>query len=216
MKRNASSFNGMMDFAREVEQQDPRGLLSVIRILGKEILSNQLIWRINSKKFRYTNTEPDWLFLPRCTKIGPAGESYLHLCPDLMVKKRIDLAKDLVIPSPWEPRRLANCIASIGQDRKWGKWKYDKNNHYVEFWEPLGLAWGTNGNHSITAGIIAANGKLPVKVYRNIALLYKYVFCDGKNYVDRHGKVLNKVNSIEFAAIFEIGRMLVNHGVTAK
>lgn len=106
-------------------------------------------------------------------------------------------------------------MASIGRRRAWGKWKHDKNNHYIEFWDPIGVGWCLNGNHSMSAGIIAGEGKLECETVRDISRLYEFVNCDGRRYFNRSGNDLGEVKSPEFAAIFEIGRLLVKHGISA-
>ena len=217
MKSTARQFSAIMAFAREVEKKDPRGLIAVIRILGMSILADFLRWRMESLGTRHVKPPcPDWDLFPLTTKFGPHGERLDDLCPEEPQKLRIDLAKHLVLPVPWNRDRLAKSLAFIGPKRKWGKWKHDDMNHAIEYWEPIGVGWCINGNHSMVAGIIAGEGTTTTVAVRDITPLYAHVTCDGKNYLNSAGKTIGKVNSPEFAAIFEIGRLLVKHGVSAS
>ena len=45
--------------------------------------------------------------------------------------------------------------------------------------------------------------------------VYKYIKCDGESFIDiNSGRSLCKVKSPEFAAIFEIGRMMVDNNIS--
>jgi hypothetical protein len=70
------------------------------------------------------------------------------------------------------------------------------------------------GNHSITAGIIHAQGKIKPEETYDISRVYKYVVCDGVEYKRKHdGSTIGPVSDLEMAAIFEIGRLIHKHRV---
>lgn len=100
----------------------------------------------------------------------------------LKTEKVISLNRDLVLPWSWKKPRSVTCIAEIGKGRRSGEWRQDHNNHYVNLWLPMGIAWVGSGNHSISAGIIQGEGHItPENVY-DISNVYEYVYCDGVNY----------------------------------
>ena len=88
------------------------------------------------------------------------GTSFQDVMRELKTGYVISLNRDLVLPWSWKKSRLITCIAMIGQGRRWGQWRQDYNNHHVELWLPMGIAWVYGGNHSISAGIIQGKGKI--------------------------------------------------------
>lgn len=97
------------------------------------------------------------------------------------------------------------------EDRKWGEWKYDNTNHHIITWQPIGISFVEGGNHSITSGVLKGKGKLKSKYLLNLSKIYQKVFCDGEYYyfLENGRKLkLSKVGNINFAIIFEIGRLL--------
>ena len=207
-------FFKYMKFAHEVESYNPKGLIEVIRLLGSLMLSDVLKWRITSRSDDCVNpTCPDWALFPLQCEIGVSGVRFYDICPDKTKNMPIDLAKNLVLPFPWNRGRLAKNLASIGVDKSWGEWRYDNQNHLIEYWYPMGVAWCVNGNHSITTGILLGEGVLKTAVVRDITPLFAHVQCDGEWYSNKAGQKIAPVNSPEFAAIFEIGRLLIKHGI---
>lgn len=72
------------------------------------------------------------------------------------------------------------------------------------------VAWVYGGNHSITAGIVRGEGEIETPLVYDFSALYKHVKCDGRRFERKHdSKVLSRVKSVEWAGIFEIGRLLV-------
>ncbi|MEK8414470.1 hypothetical protein P2O56_17665, partial [Escherichia coli] len=87
-------------------------------------------------------------------------------------------------------------------------WKQDKNNHYVDLWLPWRIGFVHGGNHSITAGILAGEGSLiPEHVY-DMSWMFELVRTDGNNWFVE-GQKAEAVKSGRSAAVFEIGRLLV-------
>ena len=84
----------------------------------------------------------------------------------------------------------------------------------MDVWLPIGIAWVYGGNHSITVGIVQG-GELEPNYYSDISKVYKYIKCDGESFIDiNSGRSLCEVKSPEFAAIFEIGRMMVDNNIS--
>jgi len=87
-----------------------------------------------------------------------------------------------VLPWSWKKLRLVTCIAQIGEGRPRGQWHQYQNNHYVDLWLSMGVAWVYGGNHSISAGIIQGKGEIIPRYVYDISDVYDYVYCDGVNY----------------------------------
>src|SRR5665213_2897030 len=120
------------------------------------------------------------------------------------------LDRDIVIPNPWEPIRLQNAFSMLRPGGAWGRWREDKN-HQIELWEPIGIGWVHGGNHSICAGILTAAGTVTPDFGYDITPIYKHVVCDGRTFRRVHDRaVISDVASIEMAAIFEIGRLMID------
>ena len=106
-------------------------------------------------------------------------------------------------------------MALIGQGRRLKQWRQDDNNHHVELWLPMGIAWVYGGNHSISAGIIQGRGEIIPRHVYDISEVYDYVYCDGVNYYRKEdGSIISPVLNAEFAAIFEIGRIMAEHSIS--
>jgi hypothetical protein len=76
------------------------------------------------------------------------------------------------------------------------------------------VGWVHGGNHSITAGIVQAQGKLRPEITYDISRVYRHVTCDGVEYKRKHdGSTVGPVPDLEMAAIFEIGRLMHKHRV---
>ena len=129
----------------------------------------------------------------------------------------IDLSKDIIIPNPWDATRLYKNIINMGTTQNNIDWKEDINNHHVNLYLPLGIAFSCNGHHSITAGVLKTEGVVNPKEIYDISPLYKHVYCDGMYYKRTYNNTtIRPVKNIEFAAIFEIGRIIVEKGITYK
>ncbi len=114
----------------------------------------------------------------------------------------------------WKKSRLITSMALIGQGRRLKQWRQDDNNHHVELWLPIGIAWIYGGNHSISAGIIQGRGKIILRHIYDISEVYDYVYCDGVNYYRKEDGIISPVLNAEFAAIFEIGRIMAKHSIS--
>jgi len=99
-------------------------------------------------------------------------------------------------------------MIGLGPTGDWGPWKAELN-HQVILWEPIRVGWVHGGNHSIAVGILLGRGTIPPQCTYDISPLYRYVTCDGEVYRRKSdGAIISEVASVEFAAIFEIGRLM--------
>lgn len=228
---NEEKFNNIIKFASEIinnakiNKYDEHPIFDFIRILGRGMQSDYM------KYIFYYDCEGGEHNVPmlecssvgfniRESLIGDNGEfiKFNDLINEVKSKKKLNLSKDLILPWPWNRERMCNAITKIGKGRKWRQWKQDYGNHYVEVWLPIGIAWVSGGNHSITTGIIQG-GELEPEYY-DISKVYKYIKCDGKNFIRTktnsiiNNEIICPVTNVDFAAIFEIGRMLVERGIS--
>lgn len=119
----------------------------------------------------------------------------------------LSLASDMVLPWPWSLPRYIGNVSLIGT-HKGVPWKQDQINHYVDLWLPWRIGFVRGGNHSITAGILAGEGTLiPEHVY-DMSWLFELVRTDGNHWFVG-GQKAETVKSGRSAAVFEIGRLLV-------
>lgn len=188
-------------------------LMDIIGILGRSIqaryLSHLLFKR--SEDSTLNSILPENFLFHEYKTIIYKGKDLLKFS-DIKIpienERYISLEKDIVLPWPWKRNRLINCIGTIGD------WRQDEN-HSIELWLPIGISWVKGGNHSIATGIIRNEGEIkPEKVY-DISKVYEYVSCDGYNYIRKQDNtILSPVNSIELAAIFEIGRIMKDNAIS--
>jgi hypothetical protein len=130
----------------------------------------------------------------------------------------LSLARDPVLPWPWNHDRFVTAVATIGAAkeltsqsplRRWqGAWRQD-DNHGVELWLPWRIGFVTRGNHSITAGILAGEGHLVPNTVYDMGFLLDEVRCDGRFYRCMHSReALAPMRDPRIGAVFEIGRLL--------
>jgi hypothetical protein len=191
-------------------------LLDVVRLIGKTVqtkyLTNLLYYDDESE---LPSLEPGQLFFDQTTMITIDGKRMYHLMKEEKNTKEIRLYKDLILPWPWKRERLIHTISNIGAERTWGEWKQDFNNHFVELWLPIGITWVKGGNHSIATGILQGIGTIKPESTYNICEVYKHVYTDGSYYFRiRDNVVIAPVEDVEFAAIFEIGRLMIKNSIS--
>lgn len=218
-------FDNILKFAKYIievydrENADEHPILDFIRIIGRRIQSDYMGYLLYSGEYenKARDLMPSRVIFSTYDKIKNENGEYI-LAWDLIEKvecdKSINLSKDLILPWPWNSHRIGQNLMNIGNGRAGGVWREDVTNHNVHVWLPMGIAWVEGGNHSITIGIIQG-GNLKPRRYSDITKLYDYIKCDGENFIDiNSGKILSKVNSPEFAAIFEIGRIMCEKGIS--
>lgn len=219
-------FDYIISFAEEIintpvaknVKQHP--ILDFIRIIGRRVQSDYMGYLLYSGKSinELRDLAPREVLFNIYDSILDENNNYVKISDLIKIKYNnkpiINLSRDLVLPWPWHRNRIKDAILNIGEGRKFGKWKQDYDNHWLNVWIPMGIAWVGGGNHSITVGIVQG-GELEPEYCSDISKLYKYIKCDGDNFIEiKSGRVISKVKSPEFAAIYEIGRMMVDKEIS--
>ncbi|MGQ7889271.1 DUF6710 family protein [Paenibacillus sp. WC2504] len=223
-------FKGILEFAQSVLENSDRTstykqyyskgnehpLLDVVRLIGKNAQTKYL----TSLLYCDDETElpslfPGDLFFDQTIYVTNDGKKMYHLKEEVKNTKEIKLNKDLILPWPWKRERLINSISYIGEQRSWGEWEQDNTNHYVELWLPLGIVWVRGGNHSIATGILQGVGTIKPDSTYDMKELYNHIYTDGISYFRKSDdSIIAAVEDVEFAAIFEIGRLMINMSIS--
>lgn len=210
-------FDQIMNFAVSLEEKNPRGLFDLIRILLRPLQSELLISPIEYEEHNFNKElQSHKFFMPNCQLL----ELQNTLNKPILKNDNflIHLNRDPILPGPWNRDRYISSLSNIGTNKilnksVWsnygGEWKQDISNHFVSIWLPWGIAFVNGGNHSISVGIINGEGTLVPKDVYDMSFLLEQVKCDGENYIlIENNEVLDTVNDIRIAAVFEIGRIL--------
>jgi hypothetical protein len=225
-----NNFDSIMSFSRLVldeakdfqkskeglSEENEHPLIDVVRLIGRQLQSQyltNLLYQIDEELI--PNLFPKVVLFDPSARISKDGTNFEDVMRELKMEKVILLNRDLILPWSWKKSRLVSCITLIGEGRRRGQWQQDYNNHYVDLWLPMGIAWVCGGNHSISAGIIHGKGEIIPRYVYDIGDVYDYVYCDGVNYyrID-DGSIISPVKNAEFAAIFEIGRIMTEHSIS--
>ncbi|CAE6862600.1 hypothetical protein R75465_07745 [Paraburkholderia aspalathi] len=130
-----------------------------------------------------------------------------------------------MLPWPWNHGRYVDAVASIGAakidpDDPWsrhhsGAWRQD-SNHLITLWLPWGIATVGGGNHSIMAGILAGEGVIVPDSVFDMQCVLANVHTDGLAWFDTASdRPIGKVDDPRAAAVFEIGRLMIQTGFPA-
>lgn len=217
-ERRKSEFDNIMSAAEAVYLDDPPVLLDLVRILGRETQSRYaaLPLLFPGDVAGSPMSELEELWVPMRQELTPDGARFLDLLEEIPPEQFLEgpptvkLGKDLVLPGPWSKGRLVTSLSSIGDGRAWGRWRSD-DNHLVTLLLPLRVAWVNGGNHSITAGIVQAEGEITPQIVYDMSPVYGHVECDGAEFFRYHDEALiAPVRDAKLAALFEVGRLIVH------
>ncbi len=187
-------------------------IFDVIKLIGLRLQSNYLSNLLYTDK-RLPDIDPWRVFFKFSEKVNDGKEVY-----DFLEKIEqdfiVDLAKDLVLPWPWSFKRQIMSIARIGTGRSWGEWDEDNLNHNLELWLPMRIGFVRGGNHSISSGVLQGEGKLSAKSVYDVSKLYDYIYTDGAYFYRKiDNSIISETLSVEFAVIFEVGRIISEKGI---
>ncbi|RCX18124.1 hypothetical protein DFP94_10778 [Fontibacillus phaseoli] len=209
---NRDRFNRAIGFAITFKNSE-EGLRFIIQALAREHQS-RLISRLILGEHNYHGggnshaASFDKLFFPLNEAVTPDG----NRASNLLVGKntyagKLNLKRDPLISSPWNVGRLKRAIHNIRAD----DWQPDGNHDY-EIYYPQRLGLVIGGTHSSSIGIVNAEDVYVSGCTEyDMGILFRYVHTDGEWYYTSHdNKPFHKVEFIEFAIIYEIGKLMSN------
>ena len=125
---------------------------------------------------------------------------------------RLRLNKHMVLPTTWGKYSFVSTVAAIGTGKRQFCWRQDPN-HRVTLLLPWGIGVVEGGNHSIAAGILAGEGELTPTAVFDFSLALARYHCDGVKIIETAtGQTVGEMHDERFAAVFEIGRLMLPYG----
>ena len=212
--QSKKQFSNTISMAKEIAQENPKALVDLVKLIGKPYQTKHISGVVMKGYNEVENLDEYLVFFPKGSDYTWELYSLINEVKDY--KRPLELKTDLILPWPWSKKRIRDTLCGIGKRRSWGEWQEDKLNHRVSFWLPMGIGWVKGGNHSISNGIINGEGVITQYKAYDISAMYEYVYCDGDYfYKVQDDSKLFPVQSLEFACIFEIGRIMHENGISA-
>lgn len=207
----------ILSVAKMIAGIRPDALVDYVRLLGRKFqsinMSRCLTWTVEPK---VKTLRPEDIWFSQFAEITRSRRRLFDIKRKLAGSRQIDLSRDLVLPTPWFLQRVAANLATIGEGRGKGPWKQVPAEHHLECWLPFGVVWVHEGNHSIMTGIVQGTGTIETEEVYDLSQIFDDVRCDGNAFIRIcDGAVLTPVRDLEFAAIFEVGRLMHKLGVSA-
>jgi len=209
----AVAFAAIMGVALEIAAREPAALAQLVQLLARKLQADAINLRlVDRESWGSWDNDPKHLWFDTSRAITPDGRQFDDLYTDIEERREISLASSAVLAGPWSRGRLVNALCAIGEGRRGGAWREDPFNHRAILWQPFGVVTVVGGNHSIAAGIALGAGPLHTEVTRDVSELYRHVYCDGRRFYRRaDARSLGVVRNVHWAAIFEIGRLMLRH-----
>lgn len=207
----------ILSIAGDIAKQNPDALRDFVRLLGRKLQSDYMCRAVSwLDEHEVPTLEPKLVWFDEFSPLNSDGHRVYDLKKKTGATRTLNLASDIILPWPWNLSRVASNISSIGSGRPRGRWKQDAVNHKVEYWLPFGIGWVHGGNHSIMTGIVQGEGRLTTDCVYDLSPLFPHVCFDGKAFIRLNdGSVLQEATEFEFAAIFEVGRIMHEHRISA-
>lgn len=198
-------FKKLVILGKQIFERNPKALQPYINGLARKVQYANFVESFSSDEHNAPELDVgDFFGFNCCTVYGHPIFVEMETEADIQV----DLNKDVVVSSPWTNGRLINTISNIGIDMN-NPWKPD-SNHYMQTLLPFNISWFRNGYHSGTVGILKQEGVCPANEVFDASKIYNLIHTDGyKFFYTETGKEFSRVRHIEYAAIFELGRLLV-------
>jgi len=209
-----AQFDYSILMAKQIVQQNPEALVDLVKLIGKPYQTKYISHIVMKGFSKVSHLNEFFVLFPKDNHYAWELHSLITEVKDY--NRPLELKSDLIFPWPWNKDRIRDTLAFIGEGRKYGKWQEDKLNHSIVFWLPMGIGWVRGGNHSIANGIVNGEGIIQNYDAYDISEMYKYIYCDGEYFYEKKdNRKLFPVQSIEFACIFEIGRIMHENNISA-
>ncbi|MCY1168782.1 hypothetical protein D9M73_87870 [compost metagenome] len=202
-------FDQIMGIAKSIAKKSPGALRELVRALLLPLQAEHMVAVAEQVQHDAPAEIRYWDFFFR---IENSSDYYLRSTP----REVLTLGRDVLLPTVWNRSRYFNALALIGTGKSLGPWSQDEDNHSVSLLLPWRIGFVNGGNHSITAGILMSEGEVVASEVFDMTALLQRVRCDGKTYreIDTN-RVLGEVTDARRAAVFEIGRLMLNAGLPA-
>lgn len=207
------TFVNIMTMASVIAAESPQGLRELVRALLRPLQAENMIAVASNSDIQVPGKLSYLDFFFPLQEIATSTEFYLRDKPQILV----ELARDIVLATPWKRPDYANALATIGSGKSQGAWCQDDSNHFISLVFPWRIGFVGGGNHSITAGILMGEGEVFAGQVLDMSPLLQRVRCDGNTYREiGTDRVLGAVLDPRRAAVFEIGRLMVAAGFTNR
>ena len=208
-------FEQILNVANKIAKQNPQALPTFVRLLARKLqgqyMSAALMWTAPG---RTPELEPGVVWFSEVAVLSREGALLYYLKKRLPSTRILNLSTDVILPWPWDLIRLERCLSFIGT--KQNPWKQDTRNHRVEYWLPFGIGWVRGGNHSIMTGILQGRQQLETDEVYDLSAIFPLVHCDGIAFRrTADNSVIAPVHDVQFAAIYEVGRLMLLNGISA-
>ena len=203
-------FQSMVRMALGLERVSPHGLKGLIRLLGLKKQTEFLTYPMLYKSYESIPYNPyeEWFSVwcgdKDCSfALTPDGKDFYDLAKPIRQTRTISLSQDLVLSSDQFQR-------AVSSSPRMDFWTQRNGVPQGWLWEPVNIAMIEDRDGAIQLGILQGVGAIEVHNVYDISAVYDFVYCDGENFIRSwDGKVVAPVYDPAFAAIFEIGRMIL-------
>lgn len=201
-------FQSILQIARTLARQDPKALPQLARMIGRSSQARVMTRVLRQPKQSIEDCDGDSMLFDTQVPLTKDGRCLDDLRREVPSPRHLFPGVDLLLPWPWSRGRAIKSLKNLRPGGAWGSWRQDAN-HWVELWLPLGIGWVQGGNHSITAGIVQAKGRIKPRTTYDVSEVYKHVVCDGLHFKRTYdNSIIGPVVDLEIAAVFEIGRLI--------
>lgn len=164
-----------------------------------KMMKRYFIYEMMTKKIFYEPTPyaDRSIFLP--IKYKNINGDTVYLSIDEGNRKTVDLQKDFVFTTHWNPVRLINSV------KRKEKFKYYEMNHFGYYYKGIDITCVDNGTHSVTDGILNRdNASIEVKIYCCDEIL-ESIYTDGVNWYNKFDDtIIEEIFSYKFAFLFTL------------
>lgn len=216
---NAMSFaKQLLELSKKAKPAADSGhpLLDFVRLMGRGLQSKYLLRTLYASDEIELPLDFSGIGVDMSVSLSPYREVTFYDLVEIVevAEQPLPVCRDLLIPLPWDRQKLLKSMAYIGEGRKWGAWRQDEN-HDIELWLPLGLAWARSGDHSLVPSLLNEGAEITPTNVLDISGVYDYVFCDGRYYRRvEDNSIISSVKCAEMAILFEVGRLMVKNSVS--
>lgn len=212
-----AEFNEILKTARQIAERRPEALRSLVRLIGRQQQARCMASIVKKGAFQEAAADllVDSLWFSSTQSLDDNGTTLGQLMRRAEYRRPLELGADVLLPVPWNREQLIRSMCTLCHDAGGKEWRQDRN-HKVKYWLPWGVGLIEGGNHSLTVGTVNGCGKIVRYEAYDGSRVFEFVECDGSHFKRKcDGRVVSPVRDVEFAAIFEIGRLMTQCGVTA-